>query len=93
MIIIAGYTLTDAARRDDAVAAHAPMVGEARRHEGCLDISISADSVDPERINIFELWSDQASLDSWRKVARPPQIARRETYVSLYRTERAESPF
>ncbi len=58
MIIIAGYTLTDADKRDSAVAAHAEMVARSRKHDGCLDLAISADSVDPERINIFEHWRD-----------------------------------
>jgi quinol monooxygenase YgiN len=93
MIIIAGYTRTAADARDDAVAAHAPMVARARTHHGCLDIAISADALDAERINVFERWEDQASLDAWREVAKPPRISRRETYVSLFRTEKAESPF
>jgi quinol monooxygenase YgiN len=93
MIIIAGYTLTEANKRDQAVAAHTEMVARARAHQGCLDLAISADAVDPERINIFEQWEDQATLDAWRKVANPPKVARRETFVKLYRTDRAESPF
>ncbi|HTW35618.1 MAG TPA: antibiotic biosynthesis monooxygenase family protein [Rhizomicrobium sp.] len=93
MIIIAGYTLTEADKRDRAVAAHADMVARARGHDGCIDLAISADAIDPERINIFEQWRDQAALDAWRKIANPPKIERRETHVKLYRTDRAESPF
>ncbi len=93
MIIIAGYTLTEADKRDSAVAAYAEMVARVRRHDGCLDVAISADSVDPERINVFELWRDQQSLDAWRKVANPPNVEDREVYVKLYRTEKAEEPF
>ena len=93
MIIIAGYTRTAADARDYAVAALAPMVARARVYKGCLDIAISADALDAERINIFERWEDQASLDAWRKVAKAPRISRRETHVSLFRTEKAENPF
>jgi quinol monooxygenase YgiN len=93
MIIIAGYSLTEADKRDSAVAAFAEMVARARKHDACLDVAISADSVDPERINVFELWRDQQSLDAWRKVANPPNVELRETYVKLYRTEKAEEPF
>ncbi|WP_052216248.1 putative quinol monooxygenase [Sphingomonas sp. ERG5] len=93
MIIIAGYTRTAAEARDNAVAAHAPMVARARIHHGCLDLAISADAIDPERINVFERWADQASLDAWRKIANPPDVSRRETHVSLFHTEQAESPF
>jgi len=93
MIIIAGYTLTEAEKRDHAVAAHQEMVARARASDGCIDLAISADSIDPERINIFEHWRDQAALDAWRKIANPPKVARRETHVKLYRTDKAESPF
>ncbi len=94
MIIIAGYTLIEANKRDAAVEAFAGMVERARKYDGCLDLSISADSVDPDRINLFELWRDQQSLDAWRKVAKPPRsIKTRKTDVKLYRTDRAEEPF
>ncbi len=74
MIIIAGYSLTEADQRDAAVAAFAEMAERARKQEGCLDFSISADAVDPEHINVFELWRDRPSLDAWRKVAKAPKV-------------------
>jgi quinol monooxygenase YgiN len=93
MIIIAGYTLTEAHKRDAAVKAFADMVERARRYDGCLDLSISADSVDPERINVCECWRDQQSLNAWRKVAKAPKVKLREAYVKLYRSDKAEKPF
>jgi len=93
MIIIAGYSLTEADQRDSAVAAFAEMVARARKYDGCLDVAISADAVDPERINVFEHWHDQQSLDAWRKVTNVPKVEFRETDVKLYRTEKAEEPF
>ena len=94
MIIIAGYSRTDRDKRDAAVEAFAAMVGRARKHDGCLDLSISADSVDPDRINLFELWRDQESLDAWRKVAKGPRgIKYREAHVKLYRSDKAEKSF
>ena len=94
MIIIAGHTLTESGVRDAAVRAFSDLLERARKHDGCLDFSISADTVDPERANIFELWRDQESLDAWRKVARHPGgIKIKKAVVNLYRTERAEKPF
>ncbi len=93
MIVIAGYVLTDADTRDAAVAAFAETVARARKHDGCLDFAISADAVDPERSNLFELWRDQQSLDAWRNVANAPHVELREANVKLYRTEKAEEPF
>ena len=62
MIIIAGYATIDADTRNAAVPAFADMVARARKQDGCLDVAISADSVDPERINVFELWRDSAGF-------------------------------
>ena len=93
MIIIAGYTRTDAEKRDSAVEAFKDMTERARAFDGCLDFSISADTVDPERVNLFECWRDQATLNAWRKVAKGPRGKVREAVVSLYRTDKAEKPF
>lgn len=94
MIIIAGYSRTKTIHeRDAAVAAFADMVGRARKSDGCLDLSISADSVDPNRINLFECWRDQQSWNAWRKIAKAPRVKLRETSVKLYRSDKAEKPF
>jgi quinol monooxygenase YgiN len=93
MIIIAGYSLTDADKRDAAVDAFAGMVERARKQDGCLDLSISADSVDPDRINLFECWRDQPSWNAWRKIAKAPRVKLRESFVKLYRSAKAEKPF
>lgn len=93
MIIIAGYTRSAAEKRDGVVEAFSGMVERARAFEGCLDFSISADAVDPERVNVFECWRDQTRLNAWRKVAKGPRGKAREVAVSLYRTEKAEKPF
>ena len=93
MIIVAGYTLTDADTRDAAVEAFAEMVERARKQDGCLDLSMSADSVDPDRINVFECWRDEQSWKAWRKVAKGPRVKIREAFVNLYRSDKAEKPF
>ena len=92
MIIIAGYSLAQRDKRDAAVEAFSAMVERARKQDGCLDLSISADSVDPERINIFECWRDQQSWKAWCKIARAPKVVLRESRVKLYRSDKAEDP-
>jgi quinol monooxygenase YgiN len=93
MIIIAGYSRSTKDKRDAVVEAFADMVGRARKQDGCLDLSISSDPVDPERINVFECWRDQQSWRAWRKIAKPPRVALRDAHVSLYRSDKAEKPF
>lgn len=93
MIIIAGYTLAEAGKRDAAVKAFAPMVERARKYDGCLDFSIGADAVDADRVNLFECWRDQKSLNAWRKVAKGPRVKLKKADVKLYRSDKAEKPF
>ena len=93
MIIIAGYSRTDSDQRGAAVEAFAAMVGRARKQDGCLDLSISSDPVDPERVNVFECWRDEQSWKAWRKIAKPPRVILRDSHVKLYRSDKAEKPF
>ena len=66
MIIIAGHELVDADKRDSVVGAHRDLVTRARKFDGCLHVAITADSVDPERINSIEVWRDADAMDQWR---------------------------
>lgn len=66
MLIIAGYLVVSPSERDTYVAECAAVVDSARRAPGCLDFSITADTVDPARIRIYERWADEAQLLTFR---------------------------
>jgi quinol monooxygenase YgiN len=66
MLIIAGPLIMDASDRSRYVADCAAAVAAARRAEGCLDFAVSADAVDPRRVNVFERWRTRESLDAFR---------------------------
>ena len=66
MIIVAGHLVVDSDARRAYLAGCVLVVEQARRSQGCLDFSLSADLVDPERINIFERWASQEALDAFR---------------------------
>jgi quinol monooxygenase YgiN len=72
MVIIAGHEIVDEADRGPYVQAYLDLVRRARRAPGCIDVSISADSVDPMRVNTFECWASPEHLDAWRAVADAP---------------------
>ena len=74
MIIIAGHELVDAARRDTFVAAFRDLVTRARDFDGCIHVAITADSVDPERVNVIEVWRDDEALKKWRRRAKPMKV-------------------
>jgi quinol monooxygenase YgiN len=66
MVIVAGYIVVEPLRRDGYLAECRDVVRQARRTPGCLDYAISADLLEPGRIDIFERWQSQAALDAFR---------------------------
>jgi quinol monooxygenase YgiN len=69
MIIIAGHVTLDPERRDAHLAGSAKIVEKAREADGCLDFSMTADLLDPSRLNLFERWESQAAVKAWRRKA------------------------
>jgi quinol monooxygenase YgiN len=66
MIIVAGYLEVRESDRDRYVADCAEAVAAARRTDGCLDFAVSADAVDPGRVNVFERWQTRELLLAFR---------------------------
>src|SRR5215213_8463770 len=66
MVIVAGHITVEPQQRESYLADCVRVVEQARGAAGCLDFAISADLIDPSRINIFERWASQAAVDSFR---------------------------
>ncbi len=66
MIIVAGHLTVEPSHRDSYLAGCADVVEQARAAAGCLDFAISADLIDPGRINVFERWDSRAALEDFR---------------------------
>ena len=66
MVIVAGYLLVEPTRRDDYLVGCRAVVQQARRTTGCLDFALSADLLDPSRVNVFERWESRAAVDAFR---------------------------
>jgi quinol monooxygenase YgiN len=66
MVIVAGYLVVEPSERDGYLVGCKAVVQEARRTPGCLDFAISADLLDPSRIDVFERWESQAAVDAFR---------------------------
>ena len=69
MIIVAGHLRVAAADRDDFVARSSEAVRLARAAEGCLDFVVSADPLDPERVDVYERWTDREALHEFPGLA------------------------
>jgi quinol monooxygenase YgiN len=66
MLIVAGHLIVHATDRDRYVADCAQAVAAARSADGCLDFAVSADAVDPRRVNVFERWRTKEALAAFR---------------------------
>jgi quinol monooxygenase YgiN len=66
MVIVGGHLDVDPEQRDGYLAGCVDVVDQARRTAGCLDFVISADLLDPGRVNIFERWQTQAAVKAFR---------------------------
>ncbi len=66
MVIVAGHLIVEPLQRDSYLSECKGVVQQARRTPGCLDFAISADLLDPSRVDIFERWESQAAVDAFR---------------------------
>jgi epoxide hydrolase-like predicted phosphatase len=59
----AALVVSDPSQRDAIVASSAPIQAATRHDEpGCLVYSFAADAVEPDLIQVYELWEDEESL-------------------------------
>ena len=66
MVIVAGHLIVDPAGRTAYLDGCREVVEAARATEGCLDFAISADLVDPGRVNVYERWESQDAVEAFR---------------------------
>jgi quinol monooxygenase YgiN len=85
MVIIAGHYRVEESQRDRVVEVHRDLVERSRSADGCLDVAVTADSVDPRRVTMFEVWRDAAALDAWRARADAPDLDVEMTDVTIKR--------
>ena len=66
MIIVAGHLVIAGGQRDRYLAGCREVVDQARRATGCLEFSITADLLDPDRVVILERWDSQDAMKAFR---------------------------
>jgi quinol monooxygenase YgiN len=66
MIIVAGHLIVDPGQRERYLAGCKDVVQQARSAPGCLDFAVTADLLDPGRVDIFEQWESQAAVNAFR---------------------------
>jgi quinol monooxygenase YgiN len=66
IVIVAGHITVEPQQRESYLAGCVSVVERARGVAGCLDFAITADPIDPGRVNIFEHWESQTALETFR---------------------------
>lgn len=66
MFIVSGYLVAAERDRDQLVQLSLPAVEKARSLAECLDFAVSADPLDPERVNVLERWSSRDAMLEFR---------------------------
>ncbi len=66
MIIVSGHLIVEPADRATYLAGCVEFARLARAADGCLDFHLSADPVEPGRINIFERWTSAEAAEAFR---------------------------
>jgi quinol monooxygenase YgiN len=86
MVIVAGHITVTPDQREPCLVASVSVVEEARRAGGCLDFAITADLLDPGRVNLLERWESQAAVNAFRRSAprRKQGAAMRSASVATY---------
>ncbi|MEV4479110.1 putative quinol monooxygenase [Micromonospora coxensis] len=94
MLIVAGTLYVDPAGRDAYLASCVEVVRQARSAPGCVDFAISADLVEPARINVYERWESDAQLLAFRGSgpAEEQVTAIRGAEVHTFRISAVEAP-
>ena len=85
MVIVAGHLVVDPEQRETYLDGCREVVELARSADGCLDFAISADLLDPARLNVYERWESQDAVESFRAGVSEEQTALiRSAIVSEY---------
>lgn len=66
MLIVSGRLYLKPGTRDQFLASCLPSVRLARLAPGCLDFAVSADTIEPDRANVYEEWANESDLKSFR---------------------------
>ena len=66
MIVVSGQLFVDPSDRAEYLDACVEVARLARAAPGCLDFHLSADPLEPGRINIFELWASVGAAEAFR---------------------------
>lgn len=94
MIIVSGKLYVDAEARAAYLADCRTVIEQARVAPGCLDFHLSADPLEPGRINVYEAWETDEDVERFRGggPSGAQQAEIRDASVARYRISSVEAP-
>ena len=92
MIIVAGWIAVDAEARAAYLDGCRAVLEQARAAGGCLDFALSADPLEPGRINVYERWESDEDLERFRGAGPSDEQSAqiRDASVARYRISAVE---
>jgi quinol monooxygenase YgiN len=66
MIIVSGRLYVKAGMRETFLAGSREAMVAARRAEGCHDFVVAADPLEDDRVNVYEAWDSDETLEAFR---------------------------
>ena len=85
MIIVGGRFEVDPEERDAFVAERHEMMRTSRGEDGCLEYTLAADPLEPDRVVLFERWESQAALDAHlAAISARTTVAPRSVSITVY---------
>lgn len=66
MIIVSGKLYVDPADRGAYLDSCRVVIELARQAADCLDFHLSADPIEPDRINVYEQWESVGAVEAFR---------------------------
>jgi quinol monooxygenase YgiN len=91
MIIVSGRIYVSPGQREGFLAASRGAVSEARRAPGCRDFVVSADPIDPDRVNVYEEWDSDTELEAFREAGPGPELTQVIEHAEVSRHRVASS--
>lgn len=66
MIIVSGEIYVEPTDRETYLEDCREVIEGARRRAGCVDFYLTADPLEPGRINVYEQWESAAAVEEFR---------------------------
>ena len=66
MVIVRGHLSIKAGQRETFIQRSLDAIQQARSLDACYDFAVSPDPIDPNRVNILEVWDSADALNTFR---------------------------